>query len=118
MIKRKDMNTPAPLHHPLTAPDAQHLSQQYELMSGNNEPPIAEPKKNLLLTPFLLSIPVIMILFILISGTSSDIPDTINAEPVQRDVVSTERIHRIHVADLTKDSVLSNSKLIALPAKK
>jgi hypothetical protein len=97
--------------------DAEYLHQQYEeLRKPQNEN--REPKKNLLLlTPFLLSIPVIIILFILISGSAAEIPNTITTEPLQRDVVATKKSERLKISETATDSLVSSSKTIALPAE-
>jgi hypothetical protein len=118
MIKPIKMKTPDPFHQDISLPQAYQLRQQYQQLVDKPEIQSPEVKKNMLLTPFLLSIPVIMILFILISGTSSEIPNTINAEPIQREVMTTERARSLHEAVISRDSLLHSSKVIALPAKK
>jgi heme/copper-type cytochrome/quinol oxidase subunit 2 len=117
-IKQGNMNTPAKFTNLNTETDAENLRHQYQELIEQHEKQGAEIKKNMLLTPFLLSIPVIIILFILISGSTSDIPNTITSEPLQHEVVSTQKNERLNAAVIETDSLLNASKVIALPAKK
>lgn len=96
--------------------DAENLRSQYFNKDIQNPIENTELKKNVMLTPFLLAIPVIIILFILISGTAND-TSIISTEPIQHELVNTERSEKLNVAVMKADSSLS-LKTIALPAKK
>jgi hypothetical protein len=110
------MKAPFTLEQQNIHPDAESLRRQYQELMGKNQRE-GEPKRNLLLTPFLLSIPVIIILFILISGSTSDIPNTITTEPLQREISVRKETGKVSISPTVKDSILS-SKTIVVPIHK
>lgn len=108
----------APIH-PQTenySGDAENLRTQYFNKTLQKPIESTDLKKNVMLTPFLLAIPVIIILFILISDSAND-TSIISTEPIQHEMVNTERSEKLNVAVMKADSSLS-FKTIALPAKK
>jgi hypothetical protein len=118
LIKHRIMKTPIHPELQNNNTHAENLRQQYQELvekSGNGN---TEIKKNLLLTPFLLSIPVIFILFILIWGSTSDIPATIRTEPPARDVVITDTRQQPNAIAAHADTLISINNTLALPAKK
>jgi hypothetical protein len=115
------MKSPIPLNRQIPRNDAENLRQQYQVLFRKHEQESTEFRKSLLLTPFLLSIPVIIILFILISGSNSGIPNTVTAEPLQTEVVTitpVQKAKKMNVATITNDSLAKSDNTISLPPGK
>jgi hypothetical protein len=95
------------------------LRDEYRQMIDKTDKEAVEVRKNLLLTPFLLSIPVIIILFMLISGSSADFTSTVNDAPMQHELstIPIKKAPQINTAVINADSVL-NKKTVALPSEK
>jgi heme/copper-type cytochrome/quinol oxidase subunit 2 len=110
------MKTPIKNESKIFGADVENLQFQFSQYQRRNEDKTGELKKNMLLTPFLLAIPVIIILFILISGSGNEVP-AISTEPIQHELVNTERSEKINVAVMKADSSI-NLKGIGLPARK
>lgn len=112
------MKTPVHLQSKDYNTDAETLRQQYQQLVEKSGKGNTEIKKNLLLTPFLLSIPVIIILFILIWGSSSDIP-AIRTEPPVKDVVITNTLQKNSNTIATPaDTLITSNNTLVLPSKK
>ena len=74
-------------------------------------------KKNLLLTPFLLSLPVIIILFSLISGTTAEVPEMVPDESGNNELVINQHSEQLNRVTQKTDSTIK-LKTLALPSKK
>jgi len=74
-------------------------------------------KKNLLLTPFLLSLPVIIILFSLISASTSEVPDVVSGEPRSREIVISRPSEPLNSVTEEADSSI-RLKTTRLPSEK
>jgi hypothetical protein len=119
--KNEAMKSPIHLNQQIARSDAENLRQQYQELFRKHEKEGTEFRKSLLLTPFLLSIPVIIILFILISGSNSGIPNTVTAEPLQTEVVTitpVQKAKKMNVATITNDSLAKSDNTISLPPGK
>lgn len=69
--------------------EAEELHSHYNSGKGDVTKELEKPRSSGLLTPFLLSIPVIVMLIILISQSFSD-PSTTAAEPQQYEATSVQ----------------------------
>ncbi len=100
-----------------TGEDADNLHSQYQQVITKRGTDSKEYKKNLLLTPFLLSLPVIIILFSLISGTTAEVPDTISDEPIRNELVLNEHTEPLRRNALKSDTSLT-LKAVSFPTRK
>jgi hypothetical protein len=119
--KNEAMKSPIHSNQQIARNDAENLRQQYQELFRKHEKESTEFRKSLLLTPFLLSIPVIIILFILISGSNSGIPNTVTAEPLQTEVVTitpVQKAKKMNVATITNDSLAKSDNTVSLPTGK